>query len=302
MHPELQFLSSHHNSPFSESSLGVFQTVEHFYQSQKFAQTAPKFAKRIQQAPTAEEAQTLGHSRDYPIRNDWELVRAPIMRQAVELKFNSNPSLIDQLIDVPSSEIAEYLENNDLLCDVMIDLRKQYKQERKELKNAKLRISDYPSRSLEEYNPQPFRKRPNQNIYKASDGSSTFEMVSSSSVLVEDSGVTVPMNVIPAKAKTIAHQYQYQKKQLASVSVGSEYDVDLNEVDDDYEDDLDQQQNEYIYAPPPRKAVIEVQVEDSYDEQMATLASMGFSDPSANLSALITSQGDVGEAIDLLSM
>ncbi len=67
---------------------GVFwQTVEHYYQAQKFANADVR--DRIRRAASPKDARTLGQSRAFTVRADWDLVREEIMLMAVRAKFNT---------------------------------------------------------------------------------------------------------------------------------------------------------------------------------------------------------------------
>lgn len=62
-------------SNFADSPMTVggldYPTVEHYFQSMKFVETAPEYAEEIRQAQTPLDAKRLGKSRDYPIDADW---------------------------------------------------------------------------------------------------------------------------------------------------------------------------------------------------------------------------------------
>lgn len=65
-----------------------WQTVEHYYQSQKFVGTQDAaLIPIIHAATTPEEAAALGRDRTRKVRLDWELVKAHVMREAVLTKF-----------------------------------------------------------------------------------------------------------------------------------------------------------------------------------------------------------------------
>ncbi len=65
-----------------------WQTVEHYYQAQKFIGTKDAaIAPIIKAAPSPEEAAALGRDRTRQVRADWEQVKTKVMRQAVLKKF-----------------------------------------------------------------------------------------------------------------------------------------------------------------------------------------------------------------------
>lgn len=65
-----------------------WQTVEHYYQAQKFIGTKDAvIAPIIKAAPSPEEAAALGRDLTRQVRADWEQVKTEVMRQAVLQKF-----------------------------------------------------------------------------------------------------------------------------------------------------------------------------------------------------------------------
>lgn len=103
------------NKPFGEFSnfarFGVeidgqwWQTVEHYFQAQKF--TDPALIERIRLAATPKLAATLGRSREVPIRQDWESVKEQIMRRAVLAKFRTHAALRKRLLSTGGEPIVE---------------------------------------------------------------------------------------------------------------------------------------------------------------------------------------------------
>src|SRR5437588_13072948 len=69
----------------------VWPTSEHYFQAQKFAGTEHEEA--IRQAKSPRVAARMGRSRERPSRADWETVKDDIMREALQAKFERNPSL-----------------------------------------------------------------------------------------------------------------------------------------------------------------------------------------------------------------
>lgn len=79
-------------SPHGIHLLGQYwQTVEHYYQAQKFANSEDEaLIPVIRAAKTPEQAAALGRDRTKKVRLDWEAVKCQIMRQAVLTKFLSH--------------------------------------------------------------------------------------------------------------------------------------------------------------------------------------------------------------------
>ena len=68
-----------------------WQTLEHFYQAQKFAGTA--YADEIRLATTPRIAKQLGSRTDWPLRADWEAVKDAEMYRGVMAKVTSHPDV-----------------------------------------------------------------------------------------------------------------------------------------------------------------------------------------------------------------
>jgi N-glycosidase YbiA len=98
---------------FSNFSLHGFEldgaywpTVEHYFQAQKFP-SAPEYQQKIRQARTPKEAKTLGRSRNFPLRQDWEAVKDDVMRRALRAKFTSHAVLKRLLLDTGDRQLIE---------------------------------------------------------------------------------------------------------------------------------------------------------------------------------------------------
>lgn len=76
---------SNFSPPGFEADGTFWPTVEHFFQAQKFS--APDIRERIRRALTPKEARSLGQSRSFPMRSDWDEVRESIMLRGLRLKF-----------------------------------------------------------------------------------------------------------------------------------------------------------------------------------------------------------------------
>jgi N-glycosidase YbiA len=79
-------------------------TVEHFFQAQKFLEADIK--ERIRQAATPKEARSLGQSRDFTLRSDWEAVREQIMLEGLRVKFRV-PAARDLLLSTGNRMLVE---------------------------------------------------------------------------------------------------------------------------------------------------------------------------------------------------
>ncbi len=76
-------------APFGFELDGLYwPTVEHYFQAQKFlGPDASAHRERIRTAASPKAAKTLGQSRKFPIRPDWDDVREDVMLDALRRKF-----------------------------------------------------------------------------------------------------------------------------------------------------------------------------------------------------------------------
>lgn len=80
-----------------------YQTVEHDYQSQKFAGTAME--KKIREAKGPGAAKRLGQSPG--IRKDWESVKENVMMECLRAKFKAHPAIAKELLETGDAELVE---------------------------------------------------------------------------------------------------------------------------------------------------------------------------------------------------
>lgn len=95
-------------SNFSEHAFtldGVrWLSVEHFYQSQKYAGT--EAAARIRRAESPAKAREAGQDRSLAPRADWDAVKLDMMRRAVRAKFKQNRRIREQLLATGEEELV----------------------------------------------------------------------------------------------------------------------------------------------------------------------------------------------------
>jgi ribA/ribD-fused uncharacterized protein len=85
-------------------------TVEHYFQAQKFP--GLEYADVIRRAKDPKKAKSLGRSRDWPLRADWEAVKLDIMRRAVRCKFETHADLRAKLLATGDEELIESAPND----------------------------------------------------------------------------------------------------------------------------------------------------------------------------------------------
>jgi ribA/ribD-fused uncharacterized protein len=82
-----------------------WQTVEHYFQAQKFPGLPQE--ERIRTAPTPGKAKQLGRTRSISLRADWEKVKDDIMRDAVMAKFRAHDELKKLLLSTGNEKLVE---------------------------------------------------------------------------------------------------------------------------------------------------------------------------------------------------
>lgn len=85
-----------------------WQTVEHYYQAQKFVDTQKAdLIAVIRQVPTPEDAALIGRDCEHKLRPDWESVKVQIMEKAVRTKFLSHLDIQEILLNTAAELIVE---------------------------------------------------------------------------------------------------------------------------------------------------------------------------------------------------
>ena len=85
-----------------------WQTVEHYYQAQKFVGTENEgLVSVIRDAKTPAEAAAIGRDRTHKLRPDWEQVKPQVMWQGVLTKFLTHADIQAILLDTSEELIVE---------------------------------------------------------------------------------------------------------------------------------------------------------------------------------------------------
>jgi ribA/ribD-fused uncharacterized protein len=94
----------------------LYKTVEHYYQSMKFANSndnrTKKWADKIVRASTAKLAVEYGTSTNFKIDDEWQPTRVEHMRRAIRAKFADNDDIREKLIDTGDVHIL-FDDTND---------------------------------------------------------------------------------------------------------------------------------------------------------------------------------------------
>lgn len=101
--------SNFSKNPFILNGI-VYQTAEHYFQSQKFEGT--ELEKEIILAKTPMEAAILGRNKKNPLRNNWEEIKNNIMYDAVLGKFKQNEEIKNILLATGDSILIEATSND----------------------------------------------------------------------------------------------------------------------------------------------------------------------------------------------
>lgn len=100
---EYAFLSNFYGSPLLVPRLGLVPTLEHAYQGMKSTNAAEQVW--VAAASTPVEAKRRG--RRVPLREDWDAIRIPIMRDLLSLKFFFDTKLAIQLLATTDNQLVE---------------------------------------------------------------------------------------------------------------------------------------------------------------------------------------------------
>lgn len=87
-----------------------WETVEHYFQAQKFVGT--ELEEKIRKCRTPKEAKILGQTRTITLRSDWEDVRNEIMLKAIRKKFQTHQDIKLSLINTGEEELIENSPND----------------------------------------------------------------------------------------------------------------------------------------------------------------------------------------------
>ncbi|WP_009631320.1 NADAR family protein [Synechocystis sp. PCC 7509] len=101
-------------SPHSIELQGeTWQTVEHYYQAQKFIGSLDeKLASIIKAASTPEQAAALGRDCSRQLRSNWQQVKTQVMRLAVLQKFLTHQDIQAILLSTANLIIVENSPND----------------------------------------------------------------------------------------------------------------------------------------------------------------------------------------------
>ena len=88
----------------------TWRTSEHYFQAQKFFGTPHE--EEIRQEASPMIAARMGRDRKRPLREDWELVKDDIMREAVLAKFEQHSDIRDILLATGDALIVEHTKND----------------------------------------------------------------------------------------------------------------------------------------------------------------------------------------------
>ncbi len=89
-----------------------WQTVEHYYQAQKFIGSDAASSLIIKAAPTPEQAAALGRDCRRQLRSNWEQLKTKVMRKAVLQKFLTHQEIQVILLSTADVLIVEDSPND----------------------------------------------------------------------------------------------------------------------------------------------------------------------------------------------
>lgn len=100
---EFHWLSNFSAHPITVGKVR-WQTVEHYYQAQKYPGT--ENAKLIRQAETPLKARKIGQNRSLSPRADWDTVKESVMQEAIAAKFAQHRQIRELLIATGDAELV----------------------------------------------------------------------------------------------------------------------------------------------------------------------------------------------------
>lgn len=106
--------SNFHSTGFDVDGIWC-PTAEHYFQVQKFHDA--KLKEKIRSLSSPMEAAKAGRNRDYPLRDDWELIKDDIMRFAILEKFSQNIDARRLLLSTGNAELIEHTKNDRYWAD-----------------------------------------------------------------------------------------------------------------------------------------------------------------------------------------
>ena len=135
---DFRFLSNFHRSVFRDGTSGiVWQSVEHYYQSQK-ALDCDEFVW-VASSATPKLARQRGQK--VKTREDWDVVKEDVMREALGFKFRQSEDLKKMLLMTEGFELYEWApwdgywgtgkdgNGKNRLGILLMELREQLKKE-----------------------------------------------------------------------------------------------------------------------------------------------------------------------------
>lgn len=84
-----------------------YPSVEHYYQSQKYAGSDDAYAEQVRLAANPAKAKLMGRAKDKVTRANLETVKEQLVREAVEAKFRKYPALQELLLGTGERPIIE---------------------------------------------------------------------------------------------------------------------------------------------------------------------------------------------------
>ena len=88
----------------------LYQTTEHYFQSQKFLDKA--ISEKVRNAKTPYEAAQLGRNRNFSLRRGWEGMKDEIMLRAIRAKAAQHDDFRETLLWTQNAIIIEHTGND----------------------------------------------------------------------------------------------------------------------------------------------------------------------------------------------
>jgi ribA/ribD-fused uncharacterized protein len=93
----------------------TWPTSEHYFQAKKFE--GLHYEDEIRLAKTPAIAARMGNTREYVLREDWEIVKEDIMRTALKAKFTQHEDCRQLLLQTQDALLIEHTKNDNYWAD-----------------------------------------------------------------------------------------------------------------------------------------------------------------------------------------
>jgi len=185
-----------------------WQSVEHYYQAQKFRGT--ELEQTIQNIPTPEEAKKHAELNTITCPS-WDVVKTDIMFEGQMAMFEQNLEAREKLLKSNISMLTG--EFASVLPTVKAILQRENEEKETIVISPDGTEANVPVNQIKKAKNNKKRNE-RRNVWKDNAGGSLLELDETSNTvsLVGDSSVSFSYNALPSNAKFVVKNYQYEKR------------------------------------------------------------------------------------------